>query len=301
MLNKKIGVIGVGNIGKKIIEMIQGFETINYVNDINKINKNFLLKYKLKSKTKKFIFNNCDIIIIATDLNKTSIKLINKKTINQFKNNPLIVNIGRGGSIDNQALLNSLKRKKIKGACLDVFENEPLSKNNLLKKYNNCILTSHNAFNTKDEVEFVNKNTLNNIFRGLNLNAEVIKKFKNKKVIVTGHTGFKGSWLALWLHLHGAKVMGLSNKILTDPSHFRSIKLKEKIISKKVDICDIDKMKKIFLNFKPDFVFHLAAQAIVKKSYINPVETYKSNTLGTLSILECLRSLKNKCGCLNHK
>ncbi len=176
LLNKKIGVIGVGNIGKKIIEMIQGFETINYVNDINKINKNFLLKYKLKSKTKKFIFNNCDIIIIATDLNKTSIKLINKKTINQFKNNPLIVNIGRGGSIDNQALLNSLKRKKIKGACLDVFENEPLSKNNLLKKYNNCILTSHNAFNTKDEVEFVNKNTLNNIFRGLNLNAEVIKK-----------------------------------------------------------------------------------------------------------------------------
>ena len=124
---------------------------------------------------------------------------------------------------------------------------------------------------------------------------KLLKKFKNKKVIVTGHTGFKGSWLALWLHLHGAKVMGLSNKILTDPSHFRSIKLKEKIISKKVDICDIDKMKKIFLNFKPDFVFHLAAQAIVKKSYINPVETYKSNTLGTLSILECLRSLKNKC------
>ena len=75
---------------------------------------------------------------------------------------------------------------------------------------------------------------MNNIFRGLNLNAEVIKKFKNKKVIVTGHTGFKGSWLALWLHLHGAKVMGLSNKNLTDPSHFRSIKLKEKIISKKL-------------------------------------------------------------------
>ena len=61
---------------------------------------------------------------------------------------------------------------------------------------------------------------------------KLLKKFKNKKVIVTGHTGFKGSWLALWLHLHGAKVMGLSNKILTDPSHFRSIKLKEKIISK---------------------------------------------------------------------
>lgn len=176
LLNKKVGVIGIGNIGKKIIEMLQGFNTINYVNDINKIDQNFLTKFKSKSKTKKFIFNNCDIIIIATDLNKTSFKIINKKTIKDFKNNPLIVNIGRGGSIDNQALLQSLKKKKIKGACLDVFENEPLSKNSLFKKFNNCILSSHNAFNTKDEVEFVNKNTLNNIFKGLNLNAENIKK-----------------------------------------------------------------------------------------------------------------------------
>jgi len=176
LLNKKVGVIGTGNIGMKIIEMIQGFKTINYVNDIKKINQNFLRKFRLKSKTKKFIFNNCDIIIIATDLNRTSFKIINKKTIKDLKNNPLIVNIGRGGSIDNQALLQSLKQKRIKGACLDVFESEPLPKNSLFKKFNNCILSSHNAFNTKDEVEFVNKNTLNNIFKGLNLDAEDIKK-----------------------------------------------------------------------------------------------------------------------------
>ena len=177
LLNKKVGVIGVGNIGKKIIEMIQGFKTINYVNDIKKINQNFLKKFKLKSKTKKFIFNKCDIIIIATDLNSSSFKIINKKTINDFKNNPLIVNIARGGTVDSKALLLSLKKKKIKGACLDVFDVEPLAKNSLFKKYTNCILSSHNAFNTKDEVEFVNKNTLNNIFKGLNLNAENIKKF----------------------------------------------------------------------------------------------------------------------------
>lgn len=177
LLNKRVGVIGVGNIGKKIIEMIQGFKTINYVNDIKKINQNFLKKFKLKSKTKKFIFNNCDIIIIATDLNVSSFKIINKKTINDFKNNPLIVNVGRGGSIDSKALLQSLKKKKIKGACLDVFDVEPLAKNSLFKKYTNCILSSHNAFNTRDEVEFVNRNTLNNIFKGLNLNAENIKKF----------------------------------------------------------------------------------------------------------------------------
>lgn len=124
---------------------------------------------------------------------------------------------------------------------------------------------------------------------------KILKKFKNKKIIITGHTGFKGSWLSLWLHLCGAKVMGLSNEILTKPSHYQSIRLSKKIISKKIDICNIKKTKKIFLDFKPDFVFHLAAQALVKKSYINPLETYKSNTFGTLSILECLKNLKNKC------
>ncbi len=177
LLNKKVGIIGFGNIGKRILEMIQGFKTINYANDLKKINKNFLKKFKCKSKTKKFIFNNCDIIIIATDLNKSSYKIINKKTINDFKNNPLIVNIGRGGSIDSQALLKCLNLRKIRGACLDVFDIEPLKKNSLFKKFDNCILSSHNAFNTKDEVEFVNKNTLNNIFKGLKLNAENIKKF----------------------------------------------------------------------------------------------------------------------------
>ena len=176
LLNKKVGIIGAGNIGKKIVEMLQGFKTINYINDIKKVNQNFLKKFKLTHKTKKYIFNSCDIIIMATDLNKSSLKIINKKTINYFKKKPLIVNVGRGGSIDSKALLLSLKKKKIKGVCLDVFDSEPLDKKSLFKKYDNCILTSHNAFNTKDEVEFVNKNTLNNIFKGLNLNAKNIKK-----------------------------------------------------------------------------------------------------------------------------
>ena len=157
--------------------MLQGFETINYVNDIKKINQRFLKKYNLKAKSKKFIFQNSDVIIIATDLNKKSYKLLNKKTFKLLKMKPLIINVGRGKSIDNLALIESLKKKRIIGACLDVFENEPLEKNSILKKFDNCIFTSHNAFNTKDEVEFVHKNTLNNIFKGLNLNAENIKKF----------------------------------------------------------------------------------------------------------------------------
>ena len=178
LINKKIGIIGLGNIGKKIIHMLQGFGTINYGNDLKKIDKRFIKKYDLKIKSKKFIFQNSDIIIIATDLNKKSYKLLNKKTFRSLKLKPLIVNIGRGGSIDNDALIDALKKKRVIGACLDVFENEPLEKNSVLKKFENCIFTSHNAFNTKDEVEFVHKNTLNNIFKGLNLNAENIKKFQ---------------------------------------------------------------------------------------------------------------------------
>lgn len=178
LINKKIGIIGLGNIGKKIIHMLQGFGTINYGNDLKKIDKRFIKKYDLKIKSKKFIFQNSDIIIIATDLNKKSYKLLNKKTFRSLKLKPLIVNIGRGGSIDNDALIDALKKKRVIGACLDVFENEPLEKNSVLKKFENCIFTSHNAFNTKDEVEFVNMNTLNNIFKGLNLNAENIKKFQ---------------------------------------------------------------------------------------------------------------------------
>ena len=133
LINKKIGIIGLGNIGKKIAQMLQGFETINYVNDIKKINQRFLKKYNLKAKSKKFIFQNSDVIIIATDLNKKSYKLLNKKTFKLLKMKPLIINVGRGKSIDNLALIESLKKKRIIGACLDVFENEPLEKNSILK------------------------------------------------------------------------------------------------------------------------------------------------------------------------
>ena len=176
LLNKKIGIIGLGNIGKKIIQMLQGFETTCYGNDLKKINKKFINRYNLRIKNKRFIFQNCNIIIIATDLNRTSYKLLNKKTFKQLKMKPLIVNIGRGGSIDSMALLEALKKKRIIGACLDVFENEPLQKNSRLRKFENCIFTSHNAFNTKDEVEFVHRNTINNIFKGLNLDGKNTQK-----------------------------------------------------------------------------------------------------------------------------
>ena len=121
------------------------------------------------------------------------------------------------------------------------------------------------------------------------------KIFKNKKIIVTGHTGFKGSWLTLWLKLFGAKVIGISNYIPSDPSHFKALGLKKNIIHKKLDLRNLKKLKKIFINYQPDFVFHLGAQALVKKSYTDPVYTWETNTIGTLNVLESLRLLKKEC------
>ena len=122
-----------------------------------------------------------------------------------------------------------------------------------------------------------------------------LKIFKNKKILITGHTGFKGSWLSLWFKSLGADVMGVSIDIPTKPSHFQLINLEKKIKSKFVDITDLKKLKKIFISFKPDYVFHLAAQSLVKKSYKNPLLTYYTNAIGTLNVMESLKSLKNNC------
>ena len=124
---------------------------------------------------------------------------------------------------------------------------------------------------------------------------ENLKIFKNKKILITGHTGFKGSWLSLWFKSLGADVMGVSIDIPTKPSHFKLINLEKKIKNKFVDITDLKKLKKIFVTFKPDYVFHLAAQSLVKKSYKNPLFTYYTNAIGTLNVMESLISLRNNC------
>ena len=98
--------------------------------------------------------------------------------------------------------------------------------------------------------------------------------YKNKKVIVTGHTGFKGAWLTFCLLLMGAKVLGISKNIITSPSLFKTLGLQKKIKNKFLDIKNYNKVKKTFQNFKPDFVFHLAAQSLVKKSFEDPIDTF---------------------------
>lgn len=118
--------------------------------------------------------------------------------------------------------------------------------------------------------------------------------FKNKKVLITGHTGFKGSWLTLWLLKKKAKIIGVSKEIVTKPSHFQLLKLKKKIKNYFFDLNNLYKIDKVINNHKPDYIFHLAAQSLVKKSYLNPIETWTSNTFGTINLLESLRGVKKK-------
>ena len=121
------------------------------------------------------------------------------------------------------------------------------------------------------------------------------KHFKGKTVIVTGHTGFKGSWLTLWLISLGANVIGISSGVPSNPSHFKILNLKRKIINKNLDIRNLKKIKNVFRNYKPNYVFHLAAQSLVKESYVDPIYTFQTNSIGTLNVLESLKNLKNKC------
>lgn len=113
--------------------------------------------------------------------------------------------------------------------------------------------------------------------------------FKGKKVLVTGHTGFKGSWLCIWLDEMGAEVVGYGLDPYYENSLFELSKISEKIIDIRADIRDLDKLEKVFLEQKPEIVIHMAAQAITRLSYDMPRETLEINIMGTINILECLK------------
>ena len=113
--------------------------------------------------------------------------------------------------------------------------------------------------------------------------------FKQKRVLVTGHTGFKGSWLCIWLKHLGAEVHGLSDKYVSEPNMYQIIELNEHVENHIGDVRDVKSVCKLVNQLKPDYIFHLAAQPVVTLSYENPVETFSTNALGTLSVLEALR------------
>jgi len=119
--------------------------------------------------------------------------------------------------------------------------------------------------------------------------------FSGKKVLVTGHTGFKGSWLVTWLINLGAEVTGVALEPHTSPSHFALLKVTSQIKDLRMDIRDDKNVAILIQELKPDFIFHLAAQAIVADSFKEPFETFDINVMGTVSVLNAVRGLKNDC------
>ena len=111
--------------------------------------------------------------------------------------------------------------------------------------------------------------------------------YQGRRVLITGHTGFKGSWLSTWLLELGAHVAGFALDIPTEPSNFESLNLKNKLTHVKGDIRDLGALKAVFDDFLPEIVFHLAAQAITRLSYDMPQETFFTNLGGTVNLLEC--------------
>lgn len=120
---------------------------------------------------------------------------------------------------------------------------------------------------------------------------KIFKVYRKRKVLITGHTGFVGSWLALWLHKLGAEVIGYSLPPLTNPNHYELLNLKIKNISG--DVLNFNSLKQVFQKHKPEIVFHLAAQPLVRRSYLEPAYTFAVNVQGTVNLLEAVRETKD--------
>lgn len=113
--------------------------------------------------------------------------------------------------------------------------------------------------------------------------------YRGKTVLVTGHTGFKGSWLAIWLRELGAEVVGVALDPPTEPNHFGAARLAARMTHVHCDVRDIERVEAIFAEHRPEVVFHLAAQAVVRRSFVEPRRTFDVNVMGTVNILEAAR------------
>jgi CDP-glucose 4,6-dehydratase len=123
--------------------------------------------------------------------------------------------------------------------------------------------------------------------------------WQGRRVFLTGHTGFKGSWLSLWLHSLGADVTGYALEPPTQPNLFEQAKVEGSLISISGDIRDFPRLKSAIADCSPEVVIHMAAQSVVRRGYEDPIENYSSNVMGTVHLLEALRQLKTRCVVVN--
>jgi len=132
-----------------------------------------------------------------------------------------------------------------------------------------------------------------------NMVSELLSFYKNKKVLITGHTGFKGTWLVRTLLLGGAEVVGYALNPPTNPSLYALTNTEKEINAIVGDVRDGEHLQKVFSNYQPEVVFHLAAQPIVRESYQDPVRTYSTNVMGTVNLLEAVRKTGSVVSCVN--
>lgn len=128
---------------------------------------------------------------------------------------------------------------------------------------------------------------------------DIINFYKGKKVLITGHTGFKGAWLCQILIMAGADVYGYSLEPPTSPNVFELLEIEKQMTSYIGDVRDYEKLKRVFEEVKPEIVLHLAAQPIVRESYKDPRATFETNVMGTVNILECVRNTPSVYSFLN--
>jgi len=166
---KTLGIIGVGSTGQAVAKRAQSFGMKILGNDIKKISDNVTKKYNIKMVSKEKLLSEADIISLHCDLNKTSYYLISGKEFEIMKNKAIIINTARGPIISELDLIKALKNKKIAGAGLDVYENEPLSKNNPLRGFENVILSCHNSNSSPSCWQKVHENSIKMLFEGLRI------------------------------------------------------------------------------------------------------------------------------------
>lgn len=123
--------------------------------------------------------------------------------------------------------------------------------------------------------------------------------WNNRRVLLTGHTGFKGSWLSLWLHALGARVTGCALEPPTAPSLYEQARVAEVVRSIFADVRDFPRLRDLIADCRPEVVIHMAAQSVVRRGYEDPIETYSSNVMGTVHLLEALRQLSHRCVVVN--
>jgi D-3-phosphoglycerate dehydrogenase len=162
-----LGVVGVGDCGKAVVRRAMAFGMQIVGNDLLKMPEDFLAETGIEMVSLEDLLANADFVSLNPDLNPTSYHLIGKPQLDMMKPNAYLINASRGPVVDETALVEALQNKHIAGAGLDVFEEEPLPQNSLLRKLDNCLLAPHNANSSPKAWQQVHENTVRNLLKGL--------------------------------------------------------------------------------------------------------------------------------------